>query len=241
MTRFFIRPEQIDGDTVTLDSEDALHLDRVLRARPGDEIGILDGTGRLAVCKLTRVTKSAAMAAIVAIEPLDTEPRVAVTVAQAMPKNAEKLEWVLQHGVEVGAAGFVIFRGRRSEPGKSSNRPDRWAKIVKTAAEQAGRARLPGVAVADDLSEVLARGRDWDRLLFCDEAERERTIRTELFGKSADTVMVLVGPEGGWTDAERECARVANAVAITLGKRTLRTETAALVAMSQILFALDAG
>jgi len=226
---------------VTLDAEDALHLDRVLRMTAGGEIGVLDGSGRLAICRLASVSKSAAKAVVERIENPGTEPHVPVVVAQALPKSSDKLEWVLQHGVEIGAAGFVIFRSCRSEAGKMAERPERWAKIVKTAAEQSGRALLPRVEIASSLDAVLEGAESFDGVLFCDEVESERTVRGAVTGGCIGSVMLIVGPEGGWTEEERQSALGRGVSPVTLGRRTLRTETAALVALSQVLFALDAG
>src|SRR5450432_3275081 len=136
MTRFFVLPQQIDNGVVTLDSDDAQHLSRVLRANPGDKIDVLDGTGNAYHCVLTRAAKSNAIARIESVEKVNTEPTIRVVIAQALPKTSEKLEWVLQHGVEVGASEFLMFRSRRSEAGKLAEREERWARIVKTAAEQ---------------------------------------------------------------------------------------------------------
>ncbi len=242
VTRFFVSPDQIDAanGTITLDAEDALHLDRVLRARVGDEIAALDGTGNLFRAALSSLSKSRAVAEIVGVEQPDTEPSVAVTIAQALPKTAEKLEWVLQHSVEIGAAGFVVFRARRSEAGKLAEKPERWAKIVKTAAEQSGRAKQPPVGACGSLGEALSSAGSYDLALLCDEAETETTLRMALAARvELKSVLILIGPEGGWSDDERaECLAV-GAVPVSLGKRILRTETAALLTLSQILYAAE--
>jgi 16S rRNA (uracil1498-N3)-methyltransferase len=156
-----------------------------------------------------------------------------------LPKTAEKLEWVLQHGVEAGAAGFIVFRGRRSEAGKLAVNPGRWEKIVKSAAEQSGRVRLPSVVFVSGLDNVADQGRGFDISLFCDEAEKSRTMKSALANPECRRVLLIIGPEGGWAHDERERAIAEGAVAVSLGPRTLRTETAALVALSQILYALD--
>ncbi len=241
MTRFFVRADQIVEGVVTLDSDDALHLDRVLRVKPGDEIGVLDGTGKLHVCVLISSSKSSATAKVVRSELLETEPEICVTIAQAIPKIADKLEWILQHGVEVGASRFWMFRSRRSEAGKLAERPDRWRKIVKTAAEQSGRAKLPEVELMPSLDHILAAASQFDLGVLCDEAESQVTIKDSLADSRPKSILVLVGPEGGWDREERSAATEAGIRTITLGKRVLRTETAALVAVSQLLFALDAG
>ncbi len=243
VTRFFVSPEQIDSGAgiVTLDGEDSLHLDRVLRARPGDEIAALDGLGNLYQATLTSLSKSRVVAEIVGVEKPETEPNVAVTIAQALPKTAEKLEWVLQHGVEIGAAGFIVFRARRSEAGKLAEKPERWAKIVKTAAEQSGRAKLPVVRARGGLGELLSEVERYELRLLCDEAESAHSLRCALEARpELKTALIIVGPEGGWADEERAECIAAGVVPISLGKRILRTETAALLALSQILYASEA-
>ena len=243
VTRFFVSPDQIDigAGTVTLDAEDALHLDRVLRARAGDEIAALDGSGNLYRAALSSLSKTRVVAEIIGVEQPDTEPSVAVTIAQALPKTAEKLEWVLQHGVEIGASGFAIFRARRSEAGKLAEKPERWAKIVKTAAEQSGRAKLPPLSACGGLGEILSGVRNYDLALLCDEAETATTLRKALAARvELKSALILIGPEGGWSDDERADCHAADAVPVSLGKRILRTETAALLALSQILYAAEA-
>ena len=243
VTRFFVTPDQIDRDTgtVTLEAEDALHLDRVLRARPGDEIAALDGSGTLFRATLTTLSKSRADATIIAAEQPNIEPEIHITIAQALPKTAEKLEWVLQHGVEIGAAAFIVFRARRSEAGKLAERPERWAKIVKTAAEQSGRAKLPSVTPLPTLTDLLDDIARYDTILLCDEAEPTRTLRLALAAHSnPKSILALIGPEGGWADEERAQCVARNVTPVTLGTRTLRTETAALVILSQLLYAAEA-
>jgi 16S rRNA (uracil1498-N3)-methyltransferase len=241
VTRFFIRPDQIDGDVATLEPDDAFHLERVVRARVGEGVVLLDNSGREFVARLTSLSRSRAVAEIISGSLPDTEPTVRVTIAQSLPKTADKLEWVLEHGVEAGASGFIMFRSQRSEAGRLAEKPERWAKIVKTAAEQSKRVRLPEVMAVGDLEDAMERVADYDIALFCDETERTTTLREAVADRVSRRILFFIGPEGGWSDDERAAAIAAGATPITLGPRVLRTETAALVTLAQVLFATEGG
>ncbi|MBV9849610.1 MAG: 16S rRNA (uracil(1498)-N(3))-methyltransferase [Armatimonadetes bacterium] len=245
MTRFFVRPDQIDGGRVTLDADDAHHLRTVLLARPGDLIAILDGTGREWPAVLETVGKARAEARLG--EPFEpsTEPQTQITVAQALPKMAEKMEQVLQRGTEIGVSHFWAYQSERSlthlSGERHAKRLARWQSIVKTAAEQAHRAVLPTVCAEGSLRDVLAAVPDFDLALLAHPDAHLPTLRETLSdsprigGRGA--ILVIIGPESGFTDTE--VARAAGAQAISLGPRILRTETAAMVMAAQIFFALE--
>jgi 16S rRNA (uracil1498-N3)-methyltransferase len=166
---------------------------------------------------------------------------VKITVAQSLPKTSEKLEWVLQHGVEAGASRFWMFRSKHSEAGKLAEREDRWARIVKTAAEQSGRAKLPEAKSMGTFHNILSELEQFDLALLSDENPNCAPLKSVINVAQFKNILLLVGPEGGWSDDERSDAMGSGIKPISLGKRTLRTETAALVAISQVLYSLDAG
>ena len=176
----------------------------------------------------------------------DAEQRL----TKALPKMAEKMEQVLQRGTEIGAAHFRAFESERSQTHlageRQAKRLARWGSIVKTAAEQAHRARLPSVRAGGGLSDVLASVNDYDLALFAHPDGHLPTLRELTSGAPGigagarrERLLVIVGPESGFTDAEVAQARTAGARAVSLGPRILRTETAALVMTAQLLFALE--
>jgi 16S rRNA (uracil1498-N3)-methyltransferase len=245
MTRFFIRPDQITGAEAVLDHDDAHHLRVVLKAKPGDPVGLLDGSGREFASSLIEVGKSHARARITGETVLDTECRTRITVAQALPKMAEKMEQVLQRGTEAGAAAFWAYSSARSLDHLAGNRQTkriaRWQQIVKTAAEQSHRAVLPAVRIDQSFADILRSAPDFDLALFAFEGELERTLRQALESTSTAprTVLIIIGPEGGFTDQEAASARKSGLTSVSLGRRILRTETAALVMLSQIVYAVE--
>ena len=245
MTRFFVKPEQIVGGFVYLDGDDAHHLRVVLHAQPGTKIAVLDGSGREWPAALTELGKTKAAAQLREPFQPSTEPNVQVTVAQALPKVGEKMEQVWQRGTEIGASGFIAYSSERSLPHLTGERQEkrqiRWGAIVKTAAEQAHRAVLPPLTITGEFRDVLASASDYDLALLAYEGEADTLLKPLLAAQTAPPkhILVIIGPEGGFSDTEIKAARKAGVQTVSLGPRILRTETAALVLVSQILFALE--
>ncbi len=245
MTRFFVRPEQRQADLAILDAADAHHLRIVLKARSGDPVTILDGTGSEWPGVIDEISKSSVTVRLGAEIVSQTEPKTRVTVAQALPKISEKLEDVLQHGTEIGAAAFRVFQSTRSQTHltgeRQAKRLTRWQVIIKTAAEQSHRAMLPSVCADPSLGDVLAHAHDFDLALLADPNMADASLRDVLMAPRPVplSILVVVGPESGFTEAEVSQARRAGLAAISLGPRILRTETAAFVMLSQILYALE--
>jgi len=245
MTRFFIDPSQIRGADVDLDADDAHHLRTVLKSKPGDTIAVLDGLGVEYTVALTEVGKSHARGRITKSTTLDTECRTRVTIAQALPKMADKMEQVLQRGTEAGAAGFWAYQSARSldhlTGERQAKRMVRWTQIIKTAAEQSHRALLPTLRIDGAFADVAQAAGNFDLALFAYEGEAKTTLKAALESRNEvpGQVLIVIGPEGGFTDQEAAGARKNGLVSVSLGKRILRTETAALVMLSQIVYALE--
>lgn len=242
MTRFFVTPDRIEGGRIHFDARDSHHIAVVLKMRAGEQVTALDDTGTAHVAVLDAVGKSRCEARIVQTARPATEPSIPITVAQAIPKTLDKLEWVLQHGVEAGVSRFVLFESTRarSDAARLARKIERWREIVKTAAEQSGRVRLPVVTGVLGFGEMLTNTAGCELRLLAYESERGTGLRDVLAGKSPRSVMIVIGPEGGFTDTEVAQARDAGLVSVGLGPRILRTETAALIAVAQIVYALDA-
>lgn len=238
--RFFVSPEQLTNGLVRITGEDARQIRVVLRLRPTDEIEVLDGCGNEYDCVLERVDRDAVIARVRRVVPAIGEPPVHITVVQSLAKG-EKVEQVIQHGTEIGVSRFVMVHTERSvlrlDGSRERSRLDRWRRIAKEAAEQAHRARVPaidGVLSLPGALEVLA---DTALLLLHPTDSSVPLAEWMRQGSVSVGLSVIVGPEGGFTDEEARLCERHGATAITLMPRILRTETAALVAVSQILVA----
>lgn len=237
MVRFFVEPEELQGEEVVLTGENERHA-RVLRLKEGETVLICDGQGREAVCCVTGA------------EPMNlkiqerresvTEAAVRVSVYMAFPK-ADKLEHVIQKATELGAYEIVAFPSARcvSKPDDKSlkKKLERWQRIASSAAEQSGRGHIPEVRVLASYTEAVRQAAQADRALLFYENEHAVTLRMALERGEARTISLLTGPEGGLEEREVEQARDAGMEVCTLGRRILRCETAPLCALSAVMYA----
>ncbi|KKO51535.1 16S rRNA (uracil(1498)-N(3))-methyltransferase [Paenibacillus sp. DMB20] len=248
MQRYFVSPEQFQGDLVSVTGEDARHISKVLRGRPGDTFIVSDGASREALVKIESIEQSGVTASV--IEPLDMtqEPRLKVTIAQSLPKG-DKMELVIQKCTEIGAVSFVPFLSERTivqyDAKKESKRLERWRKIAKEAAEQSHRNIIPSVEQPVGWKKLLETFEDYDTVCFCYEKESGSQLRDVLgpFAtqalkepESTASLLLLVGPEGGFTEEECRAAEAAGAVSVGLGRRILRCETAGMTALACALY-----
>lgn len=244
MIRLFLPPEQITGETASIRDNDHLHLTRVLRARPGDAVLLLDGRGNAFRARLVSVDKHATTAQIEETVTMPPEPPLFLTVGQALGKG-DKFEQVIQHGTEAGASAFTPIRAERSvveiPAAKVADRLARWRQIAKGAAEQSGRSHIAEVAAPQTVQESLrALANDTQAfMLHTDETTVGLRAALEAWQTPPARLLLLVGPEGGWSPAETAQARAAGVPLVGLGPRILRTETAALVAISQIIYSME--
>lgn len=226
--RFFLPPDSIRGDEVSIPDEQARQIRTVLRLRRGDHILVLDNSGMEYVVRLRSSTEGS----IEKLRRNETEPALRLVLYQGILKGP-KLEFVLQKGTEIGIGRFVPVVTERSvagEPGESKQR--RYDAIVREAAEQSGRGRIPEIAEAKTLADALTAAEG--KLVIPWEEEHDRRL-VGLRAAPGETLSLFIGPEGGFSPGEVEAARSAGALPVTLGPRILRAETAAIVAASLLL------
>jgi 16S rRNA (uracil1498-N3)-methyltransferase len=234
VTGFHVRPESVRGDHVTFDRDEAHHLAHVLRLGPGATVKAVDGRGHEIIVRLTRVGGQAAEGAIVNRRSAGTESPLGLTLAQGVPKGS-KLDLVVRMATELGVQLVVpLLLERtiaRTDPAESSHRVLRWRRIAREAAKQSGRAVIPEVRTPVTLDRWL--GEPQDRGLVVCLWEGARTpLAAALPGSPPARATVVIGPEGGLSLAEVERLRAAGALVAGLGPRTLRTETAGVVALA---------
>lgn len=209
------------------------HLAVVQRVREGDALEVFDGVSRCFDATVLRLEDSALVLALGAPRP--QPPPTPVTVLQGLPKG-EKLEWVLQKGTELGASAFAPFEAERSvvrlAKEKAPARAERWRRVVEEAARQCGRADVPVVHPATPLGDALRALAPGTRVLVLDEEERALRLSEAVADAAGAPLALVVGPEGGLSRAEVDALVARGAVPVTLGRRVLRTETAALAALA---------
>ncbi|MAD34237.1 MAG: hypothetical protein CMJ88_10840 [Planctomycetes bacterium] len=219
MANLYHLPRLPDPGETPLTGAVAHHLLRVLRLEQGDALVLSDGRGNSAQAT---VRAAGRRDIVVEVDAPVSHPRTApeIMLAFACPRPA-RADWLIEHGTELGVATFQPILTDRSKPG--SPRTDRWQKIACAAAGQCARHHLPEIREPLGLASLLRSPLPADRVLADVGGDR---IRRDCPKKP---VVVLVGPEGGFTAAERSAAIESGFVAATFGPHILRTETAALV------------
>jgi len=230
--RFFA--ESLDGEVVELSAAEAHHGVDVLRLRAGEVVEVFDGAGAVATGTFQLTGRKAAGVRITQRGPLRQRPRPLVELAFAVPKG-KRLDWLLEKATELGAAALAPVAFQRSvvRPVFTPHARDRWRGICIAAAKQCGADFLPEIIPPRPLAEHLA-GASQDVRIF-GEIHSNRPLRVVLDRtEREDRIGVLVGPEGGLTDAEREAAEGAGFCAVRLGAYPLRVETAAVAFLAAI-------
>ena len=239
MRRFFVTPENITGSTAVLTGPEARHISSVLRLTVGTTIILFDGSGSYYEAVLTRTSSSRAEARIVSITPhieTEMESSTALHLAIGVPKG-KKMDMIIQKTTELGIAGFHPFRSRYSaERSSSESRLSRWQKIALEACKQCNRPKPPDlhplVSYNDFLDEFGPADHDL-KLVFWEDKEGQKSLHEIItpLGK-INSVMIIIGPEGGFSAEEVNVAVNAGYEPVTLGSRILRVETAAIAAVS---------
>ena len=237
--QFFATRIDAAAGTAYLEGEEHHHLARVARIRPGEEVWLMDGRGRRFLSRVEGIGKDKTEL-IILRQAEDGSRRTSITLGQAL-LNAKKMEFVIQKAAELGAAAVipvVTERSWRAKEEKVGRRGERWSRIAREAAKQSGRGDVPEVAGAARRLVDFVRERAAARRLFLSEhgGRLLREVLTDSTGRSDPpaSVVIVVGPEGGWTAAEEETLKGAGFEAVSLGGAVVRTETAALAATALV-------
>jgi len=223
--------DSVHSGRARITGDDAHHLTRVLRVEPGQKFEISDNRD-VYLAEVDSARKDLVSFAILERMPA-TEPAFHTTLLVSLIKF-ERFEWMVEKATELGVECIVPVEAERSEKGlarAAAKRLDRWKRIAREASEQSRRVRLPEIEACIGLPAALATVADLRYML------EERTAPPILRALPAersprDRMALLVGPEGGWTDREREAISHAGWTAVSLGREILRTETAAIAGLA---------
>ncbi len=237
--RFFLSGLREPGQVVSLKGEELHHLRRVLRLGPGDEIALFDGEGRGFAGRIADLSGTEAKVVLGAEEPQERESSLDLALLPALSKG-EKFDWVVQKATELGVREIQPLLTARGDVRPAADRgvrkAERWRRIALEACKQSGRTRLPLIHEPRELASALELPPGMAGIALDPGAAREgtETLRGGLEG--ATGVRLAVGPEGGWSPAERELFRDGGFLLLCLGPRVLRTETAAIVSTALVQF-----
>ena len=231
--RFYLDLPEHPLETAVLEGEEHHHASRVLRMRVGEEAVLLNGRGAAFRAEVISIDGRRTVLRVKESLPPEEEESPRLSLLQCLP-SGQKMDEVVRRTVELGIHAIYPVVSARSRGAPGPERLSRWRKIAREASRVAGRARLPVIGDTLDWKEALAlmaAAGDRTLALYADEEGGERP--SALLGSvELEEVLMLVGPEGGLTAAERESLREAGVPSVTLGKYVLRTESAAAVMLA---------
>jgi len=247
--RIFVEEPEIGGggELVTLAGEMARYVTRVLRLQEDDKISLFNGRGAEYLCTIKEVKGKNLILSVMEKRVINRESNLRITLCQAVPKG-KKMDFIIQKATELGVHSFAPFVSSRTifRPDKrdGEGKVKRWEKVALEAARQCGRNLVPAVKAISSMEEMLKTVRpgkgDGILKIMLWEGEETRSL-DDLVSKaessrgkdlSPEEVVVLIGPEGGFSDDEAAAASEEGFLTVSLGKRILRTETAGLAAVS---------
>jgi 16S rRNA (uracil1498-N3)-methyltransferase len=243
MHKFFVARDSFTTDRVKIEGEDVKHIYRVLRLDSGDKISINDCMGREYIGEIVDISKTEVNVRLIEEIDLNNESPHLVSLYQGLPKSA-KMDLIVQKATELGVKKITPIITHRveikSELGEF-RKTDRWRRIALEACKQSKRSYIPQVETPIEFEELLFQLKGIDLIVVPYENEEGKGIKAmmkEISDINIKSIAVIIGPEGGFEEAEIEKLKALGAHIITLGPRILRTETAGFVAVTMLMYEL---
>ena len=233
MDYFYTPAELIRGEELLIRGDEFAHLTHVMRKKVGDPLRVVDGRGSAYDVVIADVAKRTARCTIRQIHARLHEPDVRVTLAVALLKNASRFDVLVEKTTEIGVASIVPLVTVRTI-GRHA-KVDRWQKLALAAMKQSGRSLLPTVHSPQQFSEFVSTPVEAELRLLPDEQHHEPLIAEVVRRSECASAVICIGPEGGFTGEEITLARASGFTVVSLGTRRLRSETAAIVAVTSVL------
>ena len=243
MYHFFVSEEQINGENAYIEGSDVNHIVNVLRMKPGEELLISVKGDWDYLCKIVDIeTDRVNLKVLESME--QRELPVNITLLQGIPKS-DKLEMIIQKAVELGVSEIIPVKTKRVvvkiDEKKADTKVNRWNAIAESAAKQSKRSIIPKVHEPMSIDNALEIVKDFGVKLIpyenADGIDKTRKILDSM--DKTKNIAVFIGPEGGFEESEVERIKNSGFEVITLGKRILRTETAGLALLSNIMIRLE--
>lgn len=222
-----------DGIRIRLDADESAHCVRVLRHRAGDEISVIDGRGTLYRCSLEVADAKGAEAVVLERTPGFGAHPYRLTMAVCPTKNIDRYEWFVEKATEIGVDGIVPVIGERSE--RKVLKTDRLRRLALSAAKQSLKGAVPQIGEPQSVRDFIAAAPDGALKLICycfDDVGR--VLISDALQQAERPILILIGPEGDFSPEEAALARERGWIPVSLGPSRLRTETAALTAVTAV-------
>ena len=233
---FYVDPKNVHGKALTIAGDEAHHLARVLRKQKGDSVWAVDGQGTAYEVQILHITRNEAQAKILQTRRRIGEPVAEISLAQGILKG-ERFDWLVEKATEIGVRTIIPLMTENAETVAGPQKLSRWKRVAMAAMKQSGRSVLPEVTPMKSFEDILSMGTDCHCRLISHSGVGSKALAvTELTSpKFKPKALILVGPEGGFTESEVEQSRDHGFQPISLGSRRLRGETAGIVVSSLVL------
>jgi 16S rRNA (uracil1498-N3)-methyltransferase len=235
MEFFFIQAADVQGHELVLRDDEAKHLIRVLRKTVGDRIFATDGNDTMYEAVIREIGTRDVRCDVAAMHRKYHEPSIDVTLAVSLLKNPARLDYLVEKAAELGVRTLIPILCEHTIA--RSDKQERLQKIALAAMKQCGRSWLPRIQHPQQYHALISNSAHWPlRIIPYEKAGSDRAMKMEL-SRHAEihSALIVIGPEGGFSDSEMNLALSEGFQQVTLGPRRLRTETAALVAVTQLL------
>jgi len=240
VTNFYTPPEKIKNDRVLIEGQEAFHIAKVLKFNKGEIIPVVDGLGNKYKVVISNISKKSVEGNILTCVRKENEPLVNITLAPAL-SGGTKMDLVIEKCTEIGVNAFIPMLTEKSfikidKKTKAQSKTSRWRKVAIAAMKQSLRSYLPKIHEIMDFDGVLQKTHYFDLTLVATLESHSKPIG-EIFDyqNKYKNILLLVGPEAGFTPSELERAREGKTVSVSLGPRRFRTETASIILVSQVL------
>ena len=223
------------GAKLALPDTASAHLLRVLRLGVGDSCVLFNGDGFDYACRITAAGKRGGEVEVLSARAVDRESALRIVLLQGVARG-EKMDWILQKATELGVSAFVPVTSERSEvrldAARAAKRLGHWQGVIGSACAQSGRAVVPAISAPTSLADAVS-GLPGDALRLTLDPMAEAVVRG-LADPDGRSVVVAIGPEGGWSPRDRAVLADGRFTGLRLGPRILRTETAGIAAISAL-------
>lgn len=246
MQKFFVDESQIEDDKIKIIGEDVKHIANVLRMQIGEQFLVgNNSTLETFLTEISHIEKDKVVVNIVEKMETQTESNVEIDLYQGLPK-ADKMELIIQKTTEIGVSKIIPVDMVRCivklDDKDAKKKIERWQKVAEGAAKQSKRGKIPKVENKIKLKDLKSKVNDYDIFLVAYEGENKNSLKEQLRMLNKNEkykIGILIGPEGGIDKEEIEMLKGENVKIVTLGKRILRTETAPIVVVSNIIYELE--
>ena len=235
MEYFYVKPEDVTSHGLTLRGDESKHLIRVLRKNLGDRIFVTDGNEMMYQAVVAEIGNTYTYCTIAAMHRKYNEPLIDVTIAVSLLKNPARFDYLVEKTTELGVRTILPISCERTI--SKNEKRERLEKIALSAMKQCGRSWLPRIQPLQSIKSLIDNSSHYQlKFILHEKTDHSHTIAFELrLHEDVHSLLIIVGPEGGFTEEETVVAEHAGFKSISLGTRRLRSETAAIAAVSQAL------